>query len=110
MAINSCSINAFTINSLKCRRRVFDINPPIIVNGGQVQQYRYQNWQEDEEIFDINNLELSTFRVEIMMNGKSVGYSLVDNDIDKNIVMTSISGISVSPVTIDIKSISVKEK
>lgn len=106
MAINSCSINAFTINSLKCRRRVFDINPPII-NGGQVQQYRYQNWQDDEQI-DINNLELSTFRVDIVLNGKNVGFSLVDNSVD-NIFMTSISNISISPIEIDIKSISVKK-
>lgn len=96
MAINSCSINAFTINSLQCRRKSF--GPPPAAKS-HVQQVRYQNWlgslPADAEVEQlIGQLESSHINVAITLNGKTYEQTL-ENSIHDVTPMIAISAINI---------------
>jgi len=98
MPINACSINAFTINSLTCRRRNFDVQPPqpVASGGGNVQQFRYHRWaseQEDEQQFV--NLESSSIAITLTLGDRIIEKSF-ENIPDPIIPMITVSRINIA--------------
>lgn len=107
MAINSCSINAFTINSLACRRRSFVVNT---VNKPHQQHVAYRNWgAEHEEDAVINQLEASHMNVAITLHGKTYEQSLENsmNDVIPMIVMSAINIETVSHQEVEISNLKI---
>lgn len=99
MAINSCSINAFTINSLHCRRRQF--GQIQIAEKSHVQQVRYQNWlgtQPDSEEQVYGQLEGSHINVSITLNGKTYEQTQ-ENSIQDITPMIAVSTIMIEPIS-----------
>lgn len=101
MAINSCSISAFTINSLHCRRRQFIPQPPVTpAEKSHVQQVRYQNWfggtEREEETF-IGQLESSHINVAITLNGVTYEQTQ-ENSIHDVIPMIVVSQVKVEAI------------
>lgn len=99
MAINSCSINAHTINALACRRRSFV--PQVVAEKSHVQQVRYQHWlgsrtDEDEEQ-NIGQLENSHINVSVTLNGKTYSQTL-ENSIHDVIPMIAVSDIRIEQI------------
>lgn len=110
MSINSCSINAFTINGLACRRRSFGPIPPQppTSGGGSVQHYRYQNWygrpdREEDEDVDYSKLEGFNIAVTITMNGQSFSQTVENNPSLDVVPMIAINNLQVEPVTPNIR-------
>lgn len=98
MPINSCSINAFTINALACRRRNFPIPGPVTTGGGSVQHYRYQNWygRPEEEIEDqqFASIEQDTILLTLTINGQTIEKSF-DNSFTDIMPIISVNNINI---------------
>lgn len=113
MSINSCSINAFTINGLACRRRYGGPIPPQPTSsgGGSVQHYRYQNWQgrpNDEDDIDYSKLEGFNIAVTVTMNGQSFSQTVENNPANNVIPMIAINNLQVEPITPNIRLLNLK--
>lgn len=95
MAINSCSINAFTINSLACRR------PQAIINANKPHPQRaaYNSWSVNRETDDIvQTLEGSHINVAVTLNGKTYEQT-IENSINDIIPMIVLSAINIETIT-----------
>lgn len=108
MPINSCSINAFTINGLACRRRSFGPIPPQPVpsGGGSVQHYRYQNWfgRPDEEQEDnLQNLEGFNISVSVTMNGQTFSQTIENNPTTNVVPMVALTNLQIEQTLPNIK-------
>jgi len=112
MSINSCSINAFTINGLACRRRSFGPIPPqpTPTGGGSVQHVRYVNWQgrrDEEDDIDYSKLEGFNIEVSITLNGQTYSKT-VENKPTDVVPMIAISNLQVEPITPNIRLLNLK--
>lgn len=105
MPINSCSINAFTINSALCRRH--SITPIPVIDNNAVQQHRYRNWVDPEH--EYVNLEGLSIQVSVTIDDK-VYSQTVDNTPDVITPMILISQFDISEINnhISVNNISIK--
>ncbi len=109
MSINSCSINAFTINGLACRRRFGNPIPPQpVTGGGNVQHYRYQNWfgrpDDDEEQEDtLQNLEGFNISVSVTMNGQTFSQTVENNPANNVVPMIALTNLQIEQTLPNIK-------
>lgn len=102
MPINNCSINAFTLNSLKCRRSI------IVSKTGKShpQQTRFNplSWQDHEPV-DFSTVEGPNIRISIFINGETYAETY-DNNFTEMRPMVAVSTLSINSKD-DLPSISV---
>jgi hypothetical protein len=101
MPINSCSINAFTINSLACRRHSIVI-PPNPTTSTIEKGHPYHNpgsrfWARDEDDANIAvaNLESSVITMTVSFNGQK-HQSQFDNNYTDLIPLVTIKGLNIN--------------
>lgn len=99
MAINSCSINAFTINSLQCRRR--ELQPPGPVQEVFKSHPQQIRWNNDIEY---NFTEKSHIKISILLKGHLLE-EIIENNIHSITPLIRISDILINTkepnITID---------
>lgn len=100
MPINSCSINAYTINSLRCRRHTI-VPPPVILHDKKSHPYHTRidptAWQDHEEPFDISQLEGPSILFTITMNGET-HQATYDNAYNEMIPMVTLNSLNINTV------------
>jgi hypothetical protein len=116
MPLNSCSINAHTLNSLACRRRGFvpPIPQPIAVKSHPQQVGYGARWpfssheEDDEQTFD--NIESSHINVTISLGGKEYSQTELNSKMTDIIPLMSVGNLSVEVVEepIDIQITGIK--
>jgi hypothetical protein len=95
MPINSCSINAFTIDSLKCRRA--NVVPPQPITGKSHPYHTRidpRSWQEHEQI-DITKLEGPNIRLAITIDGE-VHAATYENNFTEMRPLVTVSNLSIN--------------
>lgn len=97
MAINSCAINSFTIDSLRCRRTHVPPNP---VQSQKAHPYHTRidprQWQEHDEI-DISKLEGPNILFTITIDGETHQLT-VDNMPDNFIPLVTLNKLSINAI------------
>ena len=101
MPINRCSINAFTIDSLRCRRQ--NVVPPPIPHATAPQKsHPYHtridpsSWQEHEPI-DLSTLERPDIRLAITIDGETHAITVPNTFTEINPFVT-VSGLSINSI------------
>lgn len=98
MPINSCSINAFTINSRLCRRNItppgpifqFDKSHPY-----QISNYYGKIWERPEEEINYDNLEKTHIKISILLKGHLLE-EIIENNISSVIPLIYISNLEIN--------------
>lgn len=108
MPINSCTINAYTINSLKCRRHHGEVIPQPLISKKE-KGHVYHNpgssfWNREDEDFVPQNLENSIIKMTITLDGKS-HEQIFDNNFNDLIPLVTLKQLTIN--TNDIPSIEI---
>jgi len=108
MPINSCSINAHTINSLKCRRNIHVI--PQDLNGKSHPYHSRIDYSREDEQTDYSRLEGPYIKLTINM-GNEIIEQTYENNISEVIPMVTINNLDIKEaVNINIINLNITKK
>jgi hypothetical protein len=108
MSINACSINAHTINSLRCRRNIIAATPVSKAHPYQTRQDP-REWED----YDVSGMEGANIKITLTFNGEVIEqtYENIQNDFIPMVAINSINinsienipDVKISNFTIDVK-------
>jgi hypothetical protein len=109
MSINSCSINSYTINSLKCRRAI-NVIPQDINGKSHPYHSRIDYSREEENTIDYSQLEGPYIKLTINMNNEIIEQTY-ENNISQVIPMITINNLDIKDtLNINIDNLNLKKK